>query len=234
MSAFLARLLFLTTLLYTGLMPVMGQEQKSQSLEIEIARPIVFVQLGGHMAELFPRLGETGLIVTADGIVIFPEHTARSTSEIRMLLSDGRRFNTSKFTIASRYKVGIAKLDIDELPIAKIGDPAGLVAGDPVFLIVASLNEGPGLAHRKFGKLNPAKDDAPAYVQSTAPGVRSIWEGPLFNQRGELIAFNIEREKFGPGAKDIPMFGIPSQELQGIVAEFRKYLDNNPNKAAPK
>lgn len=169
----------------------------------------------------------TGIIVSADGYVLTNRHVISSASDIRVVNSQGERFEGVEL-IGSDPLNDIAILKIDnakDLPVAELGDSGTVRVGQSVFAIGNSLGQyqntvTSGIISGLGRPVTAASDSLGTSVESLTdllqtdaainPGNSG---GPLINMAGQVIGINtaIASDAQGLG------FAIPINATKGIV-----------------
>ncbi len=77
----------------------------------------------------------SGLILRADGYIITNYHVIAAAQEISISLADGRTAEAQLVDAEQGSDLALLKIDLDGLPVAKLGDSSQLRVGDVVFPI---------------------------------------------------------------------------------------------------
>lgn len=132
----------------------------------------------------------SGVIVSSNGIIITAAHVVKDATKIRVTLNDGRVFEAEGFEYETVTDVGIIKINVADLPIVPLANPANNVLGDPVFIIGCPFGE--ELFNTvTSGIVSGLKRDVPFFGEKlmlqvdagSAPGNSG---GGVFNMNGEL------------------------------------------------
>ena len=77
----------------------------------------------------------SGVIVTADGYLLTNNHVVEGASEIEVLLTDGRQARATLIGTDPESDVALLKIDLDKLPVIRLGNAEALQVGDAVLAI---------------------------------------------------------------------------------------------------
>jgi serine protease Do len=169
------------------------------------------------------RMGQgTGVIATADGLVITNNHVIAGADEVKILLHDGRETTATVIGADPATDLAVLRIDASDLVAAKFGDSDESQVGDWVIAlgspfglsqtvtagIVSALGrEGMGLATFEN------------YIQTDAAINPGNSGGPLANIYGEVIGINSAISS-ATGGNDGIGFAIPSRMVQRIVNDL--------------
>jgi serine protease Do len=146
--------------------------------------------------ERMPRRGEgSGFIVTPDGYVMTNAHVVQGASEVTVTMSDRREFEAKVVGYDERTDVAVLKIDAQNLPTVKIGDPSKLKPGQWVVAIGSPFgmqnSVTAGIVSATSRDLPYDGDQAPPpFIQTDAAVNPGNSGGPLFNLQGEVIGIN--------------------------------------------
>jgi serine protease Do len=164
----------------------------------------------------------TGVIATADGLVITNNHVIAGADEVKILLHDGRETTATVIGADPATDLAVLRIDASDLVAAKFGDSDESQVGDWVIAlgspfglsqtvtagIVSALGrEGMGLATFEN------------YIQTDAAINPGNSGGPLANIYGEVIGINTAISS-ATGGNDGIGFAIPSRMVQRIVNDL--------------
>lgn len=140
-----------------------------------------------------PVRGEgSGFVISADGYILTNAHVVDRAREVTVRTTDRREYRAKVVGIDERTDVAVLKIEAAKLPVVRIGDPAGLKAGEWVVaigspfgfdnsvtagIVSATARSLPGDAYTPFIQTDVAVN----------PGNSG---GPLFNLQGEVIGIN--------------------------------------------
>ena len=140
-----------------------------------------------------PARGEgSGFIVSPDGYILTNAHVVSGASEVTVKMTDRREYTAKVVGADERTDVALIKIDGQNLPTVKIGDPSKLRPGEWVIAIGSpfgfenSVTAGVVSATaRSMGANNYAP-----FIQTDVAVNPGNSGGPLFNMNGEVIGIN--------------------------------------------
>jgi serine protease Do len=165
----------------------------------------------------------TGVIISADGLVLTAAHVVGGADKIRVMLKDERK-RTAR-VIASIGSADLALIQIEDapkdLPFIPLGDSDKIEIGEQVFVIGTPY----GLDHtltvgylsgRRIMKNTPFGDIE--FLQTDAAINQGNSGGPLFNRKGELIGI-VSHMKSRSGGNEGLGFAASSNMAQTLLVE---------------
>lgn len=162
-----------------------------------VQRPPIAYGYGGS-APLPPRQVRevgvgSGVILSADGVILTNRHVVKGAERIRVLLADGRRLSVQVVGLDAETDLAVLKADGDGLPTATIGDPQALRVGDITLAIGNPYGVGQTVTQgivsatrRSQLGLTPIE----SFIQTDAAINPGNSGGALVNDRGELVGIN--------------------------------------------
>jgi serine protease Do len=146
--------------------------------------------------ERMPRRGEgSGFIVTPDGYIMTNAHVVQGADEVVVTLWDRREMEARVVGTDERTDVAVLKVDGQDLPTVKIGDPSRIKPGQWVVAIGSPF----GMQNTvTAGIISATSRDLPfdgpeappPFIQTDAAINPGNSGGPLFNLQGEVIGIN--------------------------------------------
>jgi len=134
----------------------------------------------------------SGFIVSEDGYILTNRHVIRDADEIVVRLSDRRELVAEVVGMDKRSDVALLKVDAENLPIVKIGDPGDLKVGSWVLAIGSPFgfdhSVTAGIVSAK-GRSLPDENYVP-FIQTDVAINPGNSGGPLFNLDGQVIGIN--------------------------------------------
>ncbi|MFK9326052.1 S1C family serine protease, partial [Escherichia coli] len=80
-----------------------------------------------------PQLGlGSGVIISADGVLLTNNHVIEGASDIEVRLSDGRQARATLVGTDPETDLAVLKIVLTDLPAIALGDAASLQVGDAV------------------------------------------------------------------------------------------------------
>ncbi len=169
-----------------------------------------------------PVRGEgSGFIISPDGYILTNAHVVDDAREVTVRTTDRREYRARVVGVDVRTDVAVLKIDADRLPVVRIGNPAGLKAGQWVIaigspfgfensvtagIVSATARSLPGDAYTPFIQTDVAVN----------PGNSG---GPLFNLRGEVIGINSQIYSRSGGYQGVS-FAIPIDVAMNVKTQL--------------
>lgn len=140
-----------------------------------------------------PKRGQgSGFMISADGYILTNTHVVDEVDEVVVKLNDKREFRAKVIGTDSRTDVALLKINADNLPAVRIGDPNRLRVGEWVLAIGAPFgfenSATAGIVSAK-GRSLPQENYVP-FIQTDVAVNPGNSGGPLFNLRGEVVGMN--------------------------------------------
>ncbi len=164
----------------------------------------------------------SGVIVSAEGLVITNNHVVEGADEVVVKLADGREFKAADIKTDPESDLAVVRLaDARGLPVAKLGDSDRLEIGDWVIAIgnpfelettvSAGIISGKG---RELGSIRRAQ-----FLQTDAAINPGNSGGPLVNLAGEVIGINTAIASSSGGYQGIG-FAIPVNLAKWVTGQL--------------
>ncbi len=166
---------------------------------------------GAPRGELPPRRGEgSGFLISADGYVLTNAHVVDQAREVTVRTVDRREYRARVIGADSRTDVAVLKIEGKHLPHVRLGNPAGLRAGEWVIAIGSPFGlENSVTAGIVSAIARPLQGDAyTPFIQTDVAVNPGNSGGPLFNLRGEVIGINSQIYSLTGGYQGVS-FAIP-------------------------
>lgn len=136
----------------------------------------------------------SGFVISADGYILTSAHVIADATEIVVRFSDRRELNADVIGADKRSDVALLKVEADDLPIVKIGDPGALAVGEWVLAIGSPFGfestATAGIVSAK-GRSLPNENYVP-FIQTDVAINPGNSGGPLFNLSGEVVGINAQ------------------------------------------
>jgi serine protease Do len=140
------------------------------------------------------RQGEgSGFIVSADGYILTNAHVVADADEVTVRTLDRREYSAKVVGIDRRSDVAVLKIEGNQLPVVKIGDPSKLRAGEWVLAIGSPFtfeNTVTAGIVSATGRSMPGEDGLVPFIQTDVAVNPGNSGGPLFNLNGEVVGIN--------------------------------------------
>lgn len=165
----------------------------------------------------------SGFIISEDGYVLTNAHVIANTDEVIVKLTTKREYKAKVVGADPYTDVALLKIDAKGLPMAKVGDPGKLEAGEWVAAIGAPFgfdnSVTVGVVSAK-GRLLPNGSYVP-FIQTDVAVNPGNSGGPLFSTRGEVVGINSQIYSQTGGYMGIS-FAIPIDLAIGISEQLRQ------------
>lgn len=166
----------------------------------------------------------SGFIVSADGVVLTNAHVVSDADEVIVKLIDKREFKAKVIGIDKLSDVAVLKIDAENLPTVKIGDPQESRVGEWVVAIGSPFGfentVTAGIISAKSRSL-PDEGFVP-FLQTDVAVNPGNSGGPLFNMNGEVIGINSQIFSRSGGYQGLS-FAIPISVAMNVE---RQILDH--------
>jgi serine protease Do len=134
----------------------------------------------------------SGFIISADGYILTNAHVVLNTDEVTVKLTNKREYKAKIIGADMLVDIALIKIDANQLPIVKIGDPNHLETGEWVAAIGSPFgfenSVTSGIVSAK-GRVLPDGNLVP-FIQTDAALNPGNSGGPLFNMQGEVVGIN--------------------------------------------
>jgi serine peptidase DegS len=197
----------------------------SQPLGLDISDPL-FRALYQDRTITRPRRGlGSGVIVSADGLILTTLHVISEVDNIVVALWDGRVAEARVVGTDPSTDLAVLKIDLDELPAASLATGTTLRTGD----VVLAIGNAFGLSHTVTmgivsatgrGQLNLTTLED--FIQTDAAINAGNSGGALINPRGEIVGINSASLSQTVGAQGIG-FAIPAALARQTMEQIIEY-----------
>ncbi|MFT5040289.1 MAG: serine protease Do [Hyphomicrobiaceae bacterium] len=163
----------------------------------------------------------SGVIVSAEGVILTNEHVVTEADEIKVTLSDGREFDAEFVGADPSSDIGVIRLkeQVDGLEPLPFGSSAALRLGETVIAIGNPFGVGQTVTMgivSALGRANVGIVDYEDFIQTDAAINPGNSGGALINLKGELVGINTAIVSRSGGYQGIG-FAIPSDMAQSIM-----------------
>lgn len=165
----------------------------------------------------------SGFIISEDGFILTNAHVIADTDEVTVKLVDKREYTAKVIGSDAYTDVALLKIDAKGLPVARIGDPQRLEAGEWVAAIGAPFgfenSVTVGVVSAK-GRMLPNESYVP-FIQTDVAVNPGNSGGPLFSTSGEVIGINSQIYSETGGYMGIS-FAIPIDIAIDVSRQLRE------------
>ena len=140
-----------------------------------------------------PARGQgSGFIVSPNGLILTNAHVVHGAADLTVKLNDKREYPAEVIGEDARSDIAVLKIDAQDLPVVKLGDPRALRAGQWVVAIGSPFgfenSVTAGIVSAK-GRSLPDEAYVP-FIQTDVAVNPGNSGGPLFNLAGEVVGIN--------------------------------------------
>ena len=166
----------------------------------------------------------SGVIVSADGIIITNNHVVAEAMDVEVLLADRRQYKGRVIATDPKTDVAVVKIDAAGLPTVPWGDSGRLAVGDFVLAIGNPLGLNGTVTFgivSAVGRADVGIADYEDFIQTDAPINPGSSGGALVNVKGELIGINTAIASTTGGSVGVG-FAIPSNMAKAAMQSLLK------------
>ncbi len=200
---------------------VVGKSRPAMEIEGIDPRMIPFLDMGPQQ----PRQGiGSGVILSADGLVVTNHHVVDSAEKLEVKLHDGRMYNAK--VLGSDPLTDIALIQLEGakgLKPATLGSSSSMSVGDWVIAIGSPMGleqtATTGIVSAKGrGSLGLYANSYIDFLQTDASIAPGSSGGPLFNLNGEVIGINTAVNAVGRGLG----FAVPIDQAKQVIPQIKQ------------
>ncbi len=176
----------------------------------------------GGGGPLRPAAMGSGVIVSADGLILTNAHVVKDAHEIKVNLSDKSSYDAKVIGTDSESDIAVIKIDGKGLPAAQFGDSSKMRVGE----IVLAVGNPFGLNRTvtsgivsATGRTNMGLIDYEDFIQTDAAINPGNSGGPLVNISGDVIGINTAIASRSGGYQGVG-FAIPSNSAKLIMDDL--------------
>ena len=141
-----------------------------------------------------PRGQGSGFIVSSDGYVLTNAHVVDDASEVTVRMTNRREYSAKVVGIDTRSDVAVLKINAQNLPTVRIGNPAQLRPGEWVVAIGSPFgfenSVTAGIVSGVSRTLPSGDSNYVPFIQTDVAVNPGNSGGPLFNMSGEVVGIN--------------------------------------------
>ena len=198
-------------------------------------KTIVQVQVGNMSedGEFLPNGGGSGVVISADGLIMTNHHVIDNSSQVRVVFEDGRMYESEIIGSDRLTDIGLLKISASNLVPISMGNSEALKVGDLAVAIGHPLTLGAAptvttgvvsALERRLDVGGEAMNSGVTLfglIQTDAPITRGSSGGALINSNGELIGITTAIATADVGAEGLG-FAVPVNLALGIADDLLK------------
>lgn len=164
----------------------------------------------------------SGFIISPDGYILTNAHVVLNTEQVTVKLNDKREFKAKIVGLDKSTDVAVLKIDANNLPAVKIGNPSNMKQGNWVVAIGAPFGLDNTITQGIISALSRdlSDDSYIPFLQTDVPINPGNSGGPLINLKGEVIGMNSQIYSNSGGYMGIS-FSIPIDYAMRIATQLR-------------
>jgi serine protease DegQ len=166
----------------------------------------------------------SGVIISADGVLLTNNHVVEGASDIEVLLSDGRQAQATLVGTDPETDVAVLKISLPNLPVIPLGEAASLQVGDVVLAIGNPFNVGQTVTSgivSALGRNQLGINTFENFIQTDAAINPGNSGGALVDADGRLVGINTAIFSRSGGSLGIG-FAIPVDVARQVAAALLK------------
>ena len=183
------------------------------------------------MVNFLPNGGGSGVVISADGLIMTNHHVIDNSTQVRVVFEDGRMYESEIIGSDRLTDIGLLKISASDLVPISIGNSDVLKVGDLAVAIGHPLTLGAAptvttgvvsALERRLDVGGEAMNSGVTLfglIQTDAPITRGSSGGALLNQKGELIGITTAIATADVGAEGLG-FAVPINLALGIVEDI--------------
>jgi len=165
----------------------------------------------------------SGFLISSDGYILTNTHVLSGMNSIKVVLNNRREYTASLVGSDTQTDIALLKIDAQDLPTVKIGNPKTLRVGEWVAAIGAPFgfdnSVTAGIVSAK-GRSLPNENYTP-FIQTDVAINPGNSGGPLFNLRGQVVGVNSQIYSQSGGFMGIS-FAIPIDVAMNVADQLRR------------
>ena len=207
-----------------------GQALDLRTLLKKVTPSVVSIQLGQASGDqVVPFAAGSGVIISADGLVLTNAHVVDGADVIQVRLSDERTIRADLVGTSPSHDIALVRLrDTTNLVPATLGSSAAMQVGDQVVAIgnALALGDAPtvttGIVSAKGRTLQDGQNTLTNLLQTDAAINHGNSGGPLLNAAGQVVGINSAGI---PDAENLG-FAIEIDAIRPLIDELKTGQDN--------
>ena len=165
----------------------------------------------------------SGFIINSDGYILTNTHVVANADEVTVRLTDRREYPAKVIGADERTDVAVIKINANNLPIVKLGDPTRIKPGQWVLAIGSPFgfeNSATAGIISATSRSVPGENYVP-FIQTDVAVNPGNSGGPLFNMQGEVIGINSQIFSRTGGFMGVS-FAIPIDVARNVEEQLIK------------
>lgn len=181
---------------------------------------------GGNTApqeeRVVPRGVGSGFIISNDGYILTNNHVIADAKDIFVTLVDGKEYKAKVIGADERTDVALIKVEANDLPPLKIGNPGALKKGQWVMAIGSPFGLDSTVTVGIVSAINRDTGDYLPFIQTDVAVNPGNSGGPLLNLSGEVVGVNSQIISRSGGFMGISL-AIPIDEAMNVVEQLKTH-----------
>lgn len=173
-----------------------------------------------------PQLGlGSGVIISADGVLLTNNHVVDGASDIEVQLSDGRQAQARLIGTDPDTDLAVLKIELPNLPVIALGEAANLQVGDAVLAIGNPFNVGQTVTSgivSALGRSQLGINTFENFIQTDAAINPGNSGGALVDGDGRLVGINTAIFSRSGGSLGIG-FAIPVDVARQVASSLLEF-----------
>lgn len=170
-----------------------------------------------------PQLGlGSGVIISADGVLLTNNHVVEGAADIEVQLSDGRQAQARLIGTDPETDLAVLKIELSGLPVIPLGDASNLQVGDAVLAIGNPFNVGQTVTSgivSALGRSQLGINTFENFIQTDAAINPGNSGGALVDGDGKLVGINTAIFSRSGGSLGIG-FAIPVDVARQVASSL--------------
>ncbi|GGE61164.1 Do family serine endopeptidase [Paenalcaligenes hominis] len=169
-----------------------------------------------------PRGVGSGFIISNDGYILTNNHVIADAKDIFVTLVDGKEYKAKVIGADERTDVALIKVEANDLPPLKIGNPGALKKGQWVMAIGSPFGLDSTVTVGIVSAINRDTGDYLPFIQTDVAVNPGNSGGPLLNLSGEVVGVNSQIISRSGGFMGISL-AIPIDEAMNVVEQLKAH-----------
>ncbi len=203
-----------------------GDDHVAEAVAIKVVPSVVTVEVGDLEDNVLTLTGSGSGVIMDDGFIVTNHHVIEDATVTRIVLQDGRIYDTEVVGSDAYSDLAVLKIDIEGLPPIEFGSTDDVIIGQFAVAVGNPLGQVGG-ASLTTGVISAlcrtveVGDESPLYgmLQTDAPITSGSSGGALVDAEGTLIGITSAIGVGRGGAEGIG-YAIPVELVERITAEI--------------